>query len=201
MAVMDDGGAMLVAGRIELAADAEGGTEDTAARLRRFLARLSELMAAEGLTGELFLASDRSPSVSERSPARANLGADESSADRSVRALAGELVVHEGPVPGWIRRIVASDFPADGRRGVTAHESPALRVRLASARYGLAMAMHAARSERDFDDAIELFAALGLRDAQDALDVLREYFPARHVGPRDEYVAAVVAAAANATRS
>lgn len=101
-----------------------------------------------------------------------------------ARVVAAEL----GLPPWWLNEQVSAYVaPGGDPSAPEVFDHPGLRVAAASAEHLLAMKIHAAR-RRDVEDVRILMRHLGLRSAQEALDLCADVFPDEPVPARAQLV-------------
>lgn len=117
-----------------------------------------------------------------------------------VREIASELGEKYGLEPDWLNDAAKGFMPGNDTSPKTVFESEYLLVQVPSAQYLLAMKLHAARDERDLNDAATLFNRAGYETAQQNLELLQRTYPASQLQAKHRYVAEDVAARAATLR-
>jgi hypothetical protein len=105
-----------------------------------------------------------------------------------VRQIAEQIATVHGLEPDWLNDAAKGFLPGSDDAPQTVFESESLLVQVPSPRYLLAMKLHAARDERDLDDAATLFSTLGYTTTQQAIDLLISYYPEAQLLPRHRFV-------------
>lgn len=118
----------------------------------------------------------------------------------AVRQVAAEMSGPHGLEPDWLNDAVKGFLPGDVYDTRVVFESENLLVQVPPPEYLLAMKMHAARDDRDLDDAATLFNAAGLRTADQGRELLESTYPETQLLPRHQYLPDEVAARAAANR-
>ena len=88
----------------------------------------------------------------------------------------------------WLNDAVKGFTPGTDPDAVPVFERPGLAVSAASARYLLAMKLRAARVEQDTEDIQYLADLIGLRTADEVLDVARQRYREEDLPPRARYL-------------
>lgn len=120
---------------------------------------------------------------------------------RVVREVAEEVAARHGLPEDWLNDVAKGFLPGNDPDAVTVFDSEALLVQVPSAPYLLAMKLHAARDERDLDDAARLYGRAGLTTADEGRALLARTHPVSQLLPRHRYIVEEVAARAAALRS
>lgn len=118
----------------------------------------------------------------------------------TVRQLAADMSGAHGLEPDWLNDAVKGFLPGDVHDTRVVFESEHLLVQVPPPEYLLAMKMHAARDDRDLDDAATLFNAAGLTTADQGRELLENTYPDTLLLPRHQYLPDEVAARAAAYR-
>lgn len=118
----------------------------------------------------------------------------------AVRQVAAEMSGPHGLEPDWLNDAVKGFLPGDVHDTRVVFESENLLVQVPPPEYLLAMKMHAARDDRDLDDAATLFNAAGLQTADQGRELLESTYPETQLLPRHQYLPDEVAARAAAHR-
>jgi hypothetical protein len=118
----------------------------------------------------------------------------------AVRRLAAEMSGAHGLEPDWLNDAVKGFLPGDVHDTRVVFESEHLLVQVPPPEYLLAMKMHAARDDRDLEDAATLFNAAGLTTADQGRELLESTYPDNLLLPRHQYLPDEVAARAAAHR-
>jgi hypothetical protein len=118
----------------------------------------------------------------------------------AVRQVAAEMSGPHGLEPDWLNDAVKGFLPGDVHDTRVVFESENLLVQVPPPEYLLAMKMHAARDDRDLDDAATLFNAAGLTTADQGRELLESTYPETQLLPRHQYLPDEVAARAAAHR-
>ena len=139
---------------------------------------LSERLQAKGLTAQLFVVGGAAMALAydEQRVTRDVDALFEPASE--VRAIAEEVGERHGLEPDWLNDGAKGFMPGGDEFPRTVFESTSLLVQVPSPEYMLVMKLHAARGDRDLDDAAKLFNASGFDDPQEALALLeRSYSP------------------------
>lgn len=118
----------------------------------------------------------------------------------TVRQLAADMSGAHGLEPDWLNDAVKGFLPGDVHDTRVVFESEHLLVQVPPPEYLLAMKMHAARDDRDLDDAATLFNAAGLTTADQGRELLENTYPDTLLLPRHQYLPDEVAARAAGQR-
>jgi hypothetical protein len=89
-----------------------------------------------------------------------------------VRELVEQIATDHGLEPDWLNDAAKGFLPGNDDHPVTVFESEYLLVQVPSAKYLLAMKLHASRDERDLGDGATLWLRLGYTTAQQGIDLL-----------------------------
>jgi hypothetical protein len=161
-----------------------------AAAIQSLLGALDEQLAARGTTADIYLVGGAAIALSFDA-ARTTRDLDAVFAPTSeVRAAARNVADQFGLAEDWLNDAVKGFVPpgADAGQRVV-FESAHLRVCVAGAEHLLAMKVAAARVEQDRGDLAHLVEALGLRSADQALQIARDCLgPAYPIPPRALYL-------------
>jgi hypothetical protein len=98
----------------------------------------------------------------------------------AARVVAEELKLE----PDWLNDGAKSFAPGNDPDQVSVFESQFLSVAVASPRYLLAMKLLASRTDRDIDDIKSLYKLCELSTAEEGIEVLESYYPARIIPVR-----------------
>ena len=101
--------------------------------------------------------------------------------------------------PDWLNDAAKAFMPGDDPDATTLYDAPGLAVRVASARYLFVMKAMAAR-ELDEDDLRLLFTLAAFRNADDALDAVRQAYPTQLIKPAVQYMVEAIAAEPDTSR-
>src|SRR5699024_8602546 len=115
-----------------------------------------------------------------------------------VRQIAEQISTSHGLEPDWLNDAAKGFLPGNDQHPRTVYESESLLVQIPSARYLLAMKLHASRDDRDLDDAAVLCRTLGYTDSQECINLLTETYPLARLLPRHRYLAEEVISRARA---
>ena len=162
-------------------------------RVLALLQELSDLLAARGQKATLFVVGGAAMALAYDA-ARSTRDVDALFAPAPVvREIAEQIAVAHGLEPDWLNDAAKGFLPGNDDAPVTVFESENLLVQVPSARYMLAMKLHASRDERDLDDAATMYLRLGFTTAQQGIDLLTSYYPESQLLPRHRFVADDVA--------
>lgn len=117
-----------------------------------------------------------------------------------VRRIAADMSEAHGLEPDWLNDAAKGFLPGDAHDVRTVFESETLLVQVPAPEYLLAMKMHAARDDRDLDDAATLFNAAGMHTADEGRQLLVATYGERQLLPRHRYLPDEVAARAATQR-
>jgi len=170
-------------------------------RVLALLQELSDLLAARGQKATLFVVGGAAMALAYDA-ARSTRDVDALFAPAPVvREIAEQIAVAHGLEPDWLNDAAKGFLPGNDDAPVTVFESENLLVQVPSARYMLAMKLHASRDERDLDDAATMYLRLGFTTAQQGIDLLTSYYPESQLLPRHRFVADEVAGRATNRRA
>lgn len=107
----------------------------------------------------------------------------------AVRVAAAEIARKKGWPPDWVNdkaKIFLPDGMGRGAEWVTLYDQDGILIQAASPAMLLAMKLRAfeRRGLRDADDVAVLLAVLEIQTADEAEDLLNEFFPAEDLSPR-----------------
>lgn len=174
------------------------GAELDAERVLALFQELSDLLDARGLQAQLFVVGGAAMALAYDGD-RVTRDVDALLIPAAqVRQIAEEIGVAHGLEPDWLNDAAKGFLPGTDEHSRTVFESESLLVQVPSPEYLLAMKLHAARDERDLDDAVTLFNTLGYTSAQECIDLLATTYPPGQLLPRHRYVAQEVADRAEA---
>lgn len=88
----------------------------------------------------------------------------------------------------WLNDAAKGFLPGQDEHPATVFESDSLLVQVASPEYLLTMKLHAARDDRDLDDAAKLFLKLGYTTAEQGIELLTNTYPVAQLLPRHHYI-------------
>lgn len=148
------------------------GPELDAERVLALFQELSDLLDARGLQAQLFVVGGAAMALAYDGD-RVTRDVDALLIPAAqVRQIAEEIGVAHGLEPDWLNDAAKGFLPGTDEHSRTVFESESLLVQVPSPEYLLAMKLHAARDERDLDDAVTLFNTLGYTSAQECIDLL-----------------------------
>jgi hypothetical protein len=158
---------------------------------RSALVGLLEDLAAElstmGVRGEMFIVGGAAMALVYNTR-RSTRDIDAVFEPKTVIYDAAERVATgRGVDPDWLNDAVKGFLPGNDPAATVLFERPGLAVRVASARYLLAMKVMAARVERDEDDIATLAKLSGMESAAAILDLVETAYPHLPVPPRVQY--------------
>lgn len=169
-------------------------------RLRELFQELSDRLAERGQQAQLFVVGGAAMAL-EYDGGRVTRDVDAVFAPGpEVRQLAEELSAAHGLEPDWINDAVKGFMPGQDDSPRTVFESESLLVQVPSPQYLLAMKLHAARDERDLNDAATLYNKIGYTTAAEGRELLTRTYPPAQLLPRHRYVVEEVAQRAAAQR-
>jgi len=90
--------------------------------------------------------------------------------------------------PGWLNDAVKGLLPGPDPNATVFFDHPGLVVRIASARFLLAMKLLASRVERDEDDIATLLRLSNITEPKEALDLVADLYPKSVIPPNVEYL-------------
>lgn len=105
-----------------------------------------------------------------------------------VREAATEVAERLELEPDWLNDGAKSFAPGNDPAQASVFEGRFLSVAVASPRYLLAMKLLASRTDRDIDDIKILYNLCGLSTAQEGIEVLESYYPARIIPVRAQFL-------------
>lgn len=100
------------------------------------------------------------------------------------RAVAEQLELD----PEWLNDGAKSFAPGNDSAQISVFEGQYLSVAVASPRYLLAMKLLASRTDRDIDDIKTLYELCGLSTAEEGIELLQSYYPARIIPARAQFL-------------
>lgn len=161
--------------------------------IRALLGEISEELAHRGTQAHMFIVGGAAMALGyDARRVTQDVDAVFSSAP-TVRAIAATLAEQHQLDQSWLNDGAKGFMPGDDPNARTVFESSSLLVQVASPEYLLAMKLHSGRAERDIDDAVVLFNALGYDRAEQAFDLLERLYPgqlqAKHTYITHEVVA------------
>jgi hypothetical protein len=90
--------------------------------------------------------------------------------------------------PDWLYDGAKGFAPGSDSEQASVFEGQFLSVAVASPRYSLAMKLLASRTDRDIDDIKTLYALCGLSTAEQGVELLESYYPARVIPARSHFL-------------
>lgn len=157
-------------------------------RLLELLGDLAAELDAEGIHGEMFVVGGAAMALAYNTR-RATRDMDAVFEPKvAVYEAARRVAEARGLEGDWLNDAVKGFLPGADLGASVLFERPGLAVRVASARYLLAMKVLAARVERDEDDIRRLFELCGLRTAREGLDLVAATYPSLLIQPRVQYL-------------
>jgi hypothetical protein len=169
-------------------------TDDTsgvldADRIRGLLTELGQRMDARGLSAHLFLVGGAAMALAFNTR-RVTRDLDALFEPKSeIYAEAAVMAAEQGLPADWLNDGVKGLLPDRvGPESGLHFESPGLTVEVASAEYLFAMKASAARGAIDTADLRYLADHLGLRDAEEALDLLERFYSSARLRPTTQFL-------------
>ncbi len=154
-------------------------------------ARLRDLateLEARGVRGELLVVGGAAMALAS-SRHRSTDDLDAVFEPKSVIYAAARAVAEEHALdPGWLDDAVKGLLAGPDPNATVFFDRPGLVVRIASARYLLAMKLLASRVERDEDDIAPLLRLSNVTEPQEALDLVADLYPKSVIPPKVEYL-------------
>ncbi len=167
---------------------AEGPLLD-AQRIRELLAELGRRLHARGITARIFLVGGAAMALAynARRATRDLDGVFEPKTE--IYAEAALMAEEAGLPPDWLNDGVKGLLPDRSAVEIGSHfDSEGISVGVASAEYLFAMKAFAAREEVDAEDLRFLAQHLGLRDAQEAIDLVERFYAPHRLKPVTHYL-------------
>jgi len=90
--------------------------------------------------------------------------------------------------PDWLNDGAKGFAPGNDSQQASVFEGQFLSVAVASPRYLLAMKLLASRTDRDIDDIKTLYVLCGLSTAEQGVEILESYYPARVIPARSHFL-------------
>ena len=158
-------------------------------KIRELLVELGEGLSQQGLKGELFVVGGAALALAFDSR-RSTRDVDAVFAPKSEIYRIAEAMVddHDELDSGWLNDAVKGFILGKDNKSVTVLEAPGIVVRSASAQYLLAMKLHAARIDRDYDDIEFLAKYLELDTASKVFEFIDSKFPDIDLLPKVKYL-------------
>lgn len=176
------------------------GAELDAAYVHVLFQELSDRLATVGVHAQLFVVGGAAMALAY-DDARLTRDVDALFVPApEVRKAAEAISVDHGLEPDWLNDAAKGFLPGQDEHPVTVFESNSLLVQVASPEYLLAMKLHAARDDRDLDDAATLFLKLGYTAAEQGIGLLTNTYPLGQLLPRHHHIVDDVARRAFARR-
>lgn len=101
-----------------------------------------------------------------------------------VREIAKELGEEHDLETDWLNDAAKGFMPGNDQAPIVVFQSANLLIEVPSATYMLAMKLHAARDDRDLEDAATLFNAAKYQTADQCMDLLLRTYPASLLQPK-----------------
>ncbi|MCX7925213.1 MAG: DUF6036 family nucleotidyltransferase [Fimbriimonadales bacterium] len=151
------------------------------------LTRLSEVLEARGVQGELYLVGGAAMALAYDAR-RATRDIDAVFAPKQAIYDAAQIVAEELNLPeNWLNDAVKLYLRGEDPEPVPILDLPALRVQVASPRYLLAMKLLASRREDESDIRL-LLRRLQVRSVEEAEQILLSVYPAAQVLPKTRFM-------------
>lgn len=148
---------------------------------------LSTELEVQGLRGEMFVVGGGAMALAYNTR-RVTRDLDAVFEPKAVIYEASRRVAaRQGIEEHWLSDAVKAFLPGDDPSATVLFERPGLAVRIASARYLLAMKVMAARVERDEDDIKRLTELCGLGSSEEVLDLVVDIYPHVAIPPRVQF--------------
>jgi hypothetical protein len=152
------------------------------------LGDLADRLAAQGIDGRIYVVGGAAMALAYQRD-RVTRDVDAVFAPSgAVRAAATEVAIARRLPDDWLNDAVKGFVPGTDPERVPVFSRPGLEVGAASARVMLGMKVLAARPELDAEDIETLAGILGLRTADEILDVVSSLYPADRIPPRSQYL-------------
>ena len=149
---------------------------------------VADLLAAQGIDGRVYVVGGAAMALAYQRD-RVTRDVDAVFApSTAVRAAAIEVAIARRLPEDWLNDAVKGFVPGTDPDRVPVFSRPGLEVGAASARVMLGMKVLAARPELDADDIEILAGILGLRTADEVLDVVSSLYPPERIPPRSQYL-------------
>ena len=156
--------------------------------IEQLLFELSHEIEAEGVRGELLLVGGAAMALAyatRRSTADLDAVFEPKVA---IYAAAARVGARHGLDDGWLNDAVKGFLPGPDPNATVFFDRPGLVVRIASARYLLAMKLLASRVERDEDDIRVLLRLCNIVEPTEALAVVADLYPRSEIPAKVEYL-------------
>lgn len=161
-------------------------------QLMQLLKELSDELSSVGQTGQLFIVGGAAISLAY-DDARATRDIDAIFAPApEIRDCAKHIADRHGLQHDWLNDAAKGFMPGNDSQAKEIFTSDSLHVLVASPEYLFAMKLHSSRAGKDITDAALLFNRIGLKNAEEALD-LAESFYGQTLVPKHQYVAEEIA--------
>lgn len=157
-------------------------------RIEQALARLDEVLDHEHVRAEALVVGGAAMTLLFPTR-RSTVDVDAVFAPAQVRDAAYAVAEELGLPNDWLNDGVKGFLVGDDPSAKVAFAGTALLVRVASPRYLLAMKLAAARTPIDADDILILAEHLGITSAEEALEIVTEYYPPSQLLPKTRFLA------------
>ena len=104
-----------------------------------------------------------------------------------IRSAARRVADAEGLEPDWLNDAAKAFMPGGDPNRIGVYEGANLSVAAASPRFLLAMKILSARGDRDLADIKLLYPLVGLKTADEGLDLVAETYPEAIIPPRTQF--------------
>ena len=177
------------------------GEELGAAGLQSLFQELSESLQSRGLQAQIFVVGGAAMALAyDHQRLTRDVDALFQPA-RELRDIAAEIGERHGLEPDWLNDGAKGYMPPNDEHPQTVFESEALLVQVPSPEYLLAMKLHAARDDRDLNDAAQLYNRAGYTTPEQGVELLSRSYPPAMLTVRHRYVPYEVAERAAALRA
>lgn len=154
------------------------------------LEELAAELAATGTRGELLVVGGAAMALAY-STRRSTSDLDAIFEPKQVIYDAARSIAERRALPtGWLNDAVKGFLPGPDPNATVFLDRPGLVVRIASARYLLAMKLLASRVERDEDDIVVLLRLARITTLDEALALVADLYPAAAIPPKVRYLVA-----------
>lgn len=166
----------------------DAGKVLTREQLVELLTELGAELESRGVRGELFVVGGAAMSLAFDAR-RLTTDVDAVFEPKSVIAEAARVVSgrHDNLSDDWVNDAMKGFLPGTDTAQQVVLDVPGLRVSAPSAEYLLAMKIYASRVDRDEDDIKFLAGILGLRNANEVLDVASCFYPYVQLPPKAQF--------------
>ena len=159
----------------------------TRARILSALHALGEELTSQGVRGQVFIVGGAAMALAY-STRRITKDIDAVFEPKSAIYAAAAKVAEELGLPeDWLNDAVKGYMPGGDQDARPVRNIPGIEVATASARYLLAMKLMAMRFGEDDEDIEILLKECGIESSQEALDLLKEIYPAQDPPPKTRF--------------